>query len=250
MTIYKVKFSKEKLSELPADECALFLSLAHLSNEIVALDKLIIWSFDFTTDDEAISNGQSVLTMMLIKILSGKLKEGYDLLTKKFFGTKLSREYEHSLPEDCKDSLVNLKRYFSNRNAINTVRNNYAFHYAPDELKAALPNTPEDLFLYFEEGQQGNTLNFFADAIANHALLKSLGYKDDREAFNQLIKESTDVASWILNISSSLMGNFVLRHRSGIIEGDLEEVSFDKNLPLSRNIIIPWFTDNSGSRLP
>jgi hypothetical protein len=45
MTIYKAKFSKERLLELPADECTLFLSLAHLSNEIIALDKLILWSY-------------------------------------------------------------------------------------------------------------------------------------------------------------------------------------------------------------
>jgi hypothetical protein len=249
MTIYKVKFSKEKLRELPADECALFLSLAHLSNEIVALDKLIIWSYDFSSENEATTDGQIALCMMLIKLLSGKLKEGYELLTKKFFGTKLSREYEQSLPDEGKEILSRLKRYFSTRNSISFVRNNYAFHYSPDELNTALPSTPEDLVLYFEEGRQENTLNYFAEAIANRALLQSLGYRDDHEAFDQLINESTEVAGWILDISSFLMGSFILRYRSGIMEGGIEKVSFDGKLPLSSDIRIPWFTDNSVSHL-
>jgi hypothetical protein len=185
---------------------------------------------------------------MLIKLLSGKLKEGYDLLTRKFFGTKLSLEYEQSLPEECKEILARLKRYFSKHNAISHVRNNYAFHYTPDELNAALPNTPEDLVLYFEVGRQENTLNYFAEAITNRALLQSLGYRDDHEAFDQLVTESTEVAGWILQISSYLMGSFILRHKSGIMEGGIAEVSFDKKLPSSNNIRIPWFTDNSASQ--
>jgi hypothetical protein len=145
MTIYKTKFSKKRLLDLPADECTLFLSLAHLSNEIVALDKLIIWSFDLSSENEAVGDGQTALCFMLIKLLSGKLKEGYNLLIKKFFGTKLSHEYEQFLPDECEETLARLKQYFSKSNAINHVRNNYAFHYTLDELNEALPNTPEDL---------------------------------------------------------------------------------------------------------
>jgi hypothetical protein len=102
------------------------------------------------------------------------------------------------------------------------------------------------IILYFEEGKQGNTLNYFAEAIANRALLLSLGFKDDRKAFEQLITEITEVASWILEVSDVIMSGFILRHKDGIIEGGITEVYFDK-LPTSKSIKIPWFTDNTAS---
>jgi hypothetical protein len=151
MKIYISKISKEVLERVPADECAIFLSLAHLSNEIIGLEKLVLWSYDLSSDNKAIANGQVTLSLMLIKLLSGKLKEGYKLIKNKYYSTEFSREYEKILSNKHKDTLDLLKRYFSKRNIIDNVRNNYAFHYTPDGLRAALPNINEDLLLYIEE---------------------------------------------------------------------------------------------------
>ena len=244
MTIYKATLSKNKLLELPADESSLFLSLAHFSNEIIALTKLVIWSHDFSSEDEAATDGQTALSLMLIKLMSGKLKEGYNLITKKFFGTELSRKYESFLPDESKEVLNQLKRYFGKRNTIDYVRNNYAFHYTLENIISAIPNTPEELTFYFETGRQENTLNYFAEAIANRALLQSLGYESNQEAFNQLITETTQVAGWLLEVSSFVMGSFILMHKDGIMQSGIQEVYFDK-LPHLNNIKIPWFVDTS-----
>lgn len=245
MTIYMAKISKKRLQELPVDERTLFLSLAHLCNEIIALEKLILYSYDISSENETINNGQVAMSLMLIKLLSGKLKEGYKLLKKKFFGTKISRDYAQSLSDECKETLAQLKRYFDNsNNAIHIVRNNYAFHYSPDELNTAFPNIPEDLILYVEKEGQGNNLHYFAEVIANRALLQSLGKEDEFEAFKQLIAESTKIAGWLLNISNAIMNEFLKRHINGIWEGNATEVYFDK-LPSFNDISIPWFTDNS-----
>jgi hypothetical protein len=238
------KISKERLQELPVDERALFLSLAHLSNEIIALQKLILWSYDVSSENESINNGHVAMSLMLIKLLSGKLKEGHNLLKKKFFGTKISRSYAQSLSDKCKETLVQLKRYFGNRNVIDVVRNNYAFHYTPEELNAALPKIPEDLILYIEKEGKGNNLHYFAEVIANRALLQSLGKQDEFEAFMHLIGESTRIADWLLTISDAIMNEFLQRHISDIWESNAIEVYFDK-LPSFNDISIPWFTDNS-----
>jgi len=244
MTIYKTILSKEKLLELPSEESSLFLGLAHLSNEIVALTKLVIWTHDFSSDNEAIGDGQTAICLMMIKLMSGKLKEGYNLITKKFFGTKLSLAYDEFLPNECKGILKELNRYFNKHNAVDHVRNNYAFHYTPENLSLAIPNTQEDLVLYFEEGRQDNNLNYFAEVIANRALLQSLEYGNDQEAFDRLITETTKIASWLLEVSSHIMGSFILKHGKDILESGIEEVHFD-SLPRSNSVKIPWFIDNS-----
>jgi hypothetical protein len=150
---------------------------------------------------------------------------------------------EKILSNKHKDTLDLLKRYFSKRNIIDNVRNNYAFHYTPDGLRAALPNINEDLLLYIEESGKGNNLNYFAEVIANRALLQSIEKEDEFEAFKQLAKETINISELLLKASEGIMEAFLRRYKKDIWEGNAEEVYFDK-LPSFGDICIPWFTDN------
>ncbi|MEA3459439.1 MAG: hypothetical protein U9R11_01990 [Chloroflexota bacterium] len=245
MTVYAARLSKAQLQSVPPEERSLFLSIAHLVNEINALHKLVLWASDFSSGNEVEVHGQVSLTLMLLKLLAGKLKEGHKLLRKRFYGTAVSRDYEPSLRQEGRDALAEIKKYFGrSNNNVNYIRNNYAFHYSPDELDAVLPHVPEDLELYVESGGSANNLYYFAEVLAGRALLRSMGASDDQAAYRQLVEEIPKVARWFAVVCDSLMTEFLRRHAGGIWEGKAVEVPLGE-LPPLLGVRLPWFTDTS-----
>jgi hypothetical protein len=246
MTVYKAKFNKVTLETLPARERSLFLALAHLANEIRALEKLVLWSGQLESQNDAQVSGQTSLMFMFLKLLAGKLKEGHKLLQKGFFGTGISRDYK--LSKEAQDALGEIKNYFDRRNTIHRVRNKFAFHYSPDEMDRVLPGLPDELEVYIQEEGSANNLYYFAEVLANRALLRSIQVEDDQNAYHQLMEEIVKVTHWFTIVCDALMTEFLRRHIDGIWEGHAEEVSFN-DLPLFQSVQIPWFTDTSGLSL-
>lgn len=177
MRVYNVKLSKDALLGVPENERTFFLSLAHLANEINALQKLVLWSCDFSSQNPAFDKGQTALSFMLLKLLAGKLNEANELLQKKFHGLSVSRDYEPSLSEEARDALSKIKSYFGRENLIHKVRKNYAFHYSPDELAAVLPSVSEDIDLYIDSAERIlKNLYYFAEVLANTAMLSGIDH--------------------------------------------------------------------------
>ncbi len=244
MKVFVAKLSKEKLSFRSESERVFFLSIAHLANEIRALLKLTFWVDKSPEQTDAEINGRVVLTFMLIKLLAGKLKEGHELLQTKYFGSGLSREYNPLSREDGEKALQEIKKYFGKPNLIEQIRNNYAFHYSPGQLDMVLPSVPEKLELYIEQEGSANNLYYFAEALANRALLQDMGDGDDFVAYKRLMSEVPKVANWFSRLCDALLYEFLNRMDEGIWEGYAEEVKFGK-LPSFLDIRIPWFTEPS-----
>lgn len=244
MTIYVAKLNKAALEAIPSHERSLFLSLAHFSNELNAFHKLVLWSGKFTSRNNAEINGQLSLMLMFSKLLAGKLYEAYELLKKKFYGTKLSREYEDSLPAEARDALDQIKRYFSRSNIISHVRNNYAFHFSSEELRMTLPSVPDELEIYLQKDGSANNLYYFAEVIETRALLQSIDSEDEQIAYRKLMEEIGKVAHWFTIVCDLLVAEFIRRHISNIWKESATEVPFD-NLEPFQNIRIPWFTDTA-----
>lgn len=245
MTMYMAKLNKATLETVPPDERSLFLSLAHLANEINAFHKLVLWSAEFTPGNNAETSGQVSLMLMFLKLLAGKLNEGNVLLKKKFYSVGLFREYKNSLSAEARETLDKINKYFGQSNTINRVRNNYAFHYSPDELGATLPSVPDELEVYLQQGASANNLYYFAEVVANRALLRSMGLEDEQTAYHQLMQEIVQVAHWFIIVCDSLITLFLGKYAGGIWQEAAIEISFS-NLPPFRSIRIPWFTETSG----
>jgi len=230
VAVYMAKLNKARLETIPSHERSLFLCLAHLANEINTFHKLMLWSGKFTPGNDAETNGQISLMLMFLKLLAGKLYEGHKLLKKRFYGTELSRDYKPSLPPDAQDALDEIKKYFSRSNTIKHVRNNYAFHYSPDELSITLPSVPDELEVYIQEGGRANNLYYFAEVLITRALFQSMGLEDEQVAYHQLMEEVVKVANWFNIVCDSLMLEFLRRYIGYIWQEAAIEISFG-NLP-------------------
>jgi hypothetical protein len=245
MKIFVAKLNKEKLSSASsAAERSFFLVMAHLVNEINALNKLILWSHEYPTQNTAEENGKMSLTFLLLRLLAGKLSEGNELLHKKFYGSKISKNYEPALSAKGREALSQIKQYFRGTNNVAAIRNNYAFHYSPEELDSVLPTISEELELYVSDGGGANTLYYFAEVLAIRAILNSIDDKDGYSAYKKLTEELPMIAGWFIDFAEALLVEFLSKQEENLWDGFAEEVKFDK-LPSISEIKIPWFTDTT-----
>lgn len=245
MAVFVARFSKKALESIPPDERTFFFSIAHLANEINALQKLLLFTLQNSNENDTEEKGNLSYKLLLLNLLAGKLSEGYKLFQKVFYGRGLSKEYVPSLEDEAQKNLKELQRYFGKENTVSKMRNNYAFHYSPDELDKTLPDIPEEeLEIYISDDGISNSLYYFAEALAGHALLSSLDVEDNQAAFAQIVEEVPRVARWFGFASESLMVEFFKRHQDGIWDGKAEEAEFAE-LPEIGRIRLPWFTNLS-----
>lgn len=113
MYVYRGRLNKAEVLRLPDHERTLFCAIAHLQNEISILLRAVLWSSDFSSDNQAEIQGQISTSLFFVKLLAGKLREGWTLLEKFFFRYQsLSSDFlAHANPKQ-KAALEALSRYF------------------------------------------------------------------------------------------------------------------------------------------
>lgn len=125
MNVYRSRLNKEKLLQIPELERKLFITIAHLQNEIRFSLYGAVWSADYSSDNEAIVHGQISLNFFYSKILAGKLYEGWKLLQTHYCGNKpLSLDFNANGSKEAISILKELGKYFGRKNAISHVGRN------------------------------------------------------------------------------------------------------------------------------
>lgn len=244
MKVIDVQFDQSKLLLLPEDERTLYFSLGHAANEVNALTKLLYWASNGLARNEAEQHGCEALELLFIQLLAGKLNESYNLLNKKYSGVGLSKKYDSKLDDAAKESLQRLKRYFGPENACNKIRNNFAFHYCPNELAATLPTLTDELHAYLQRDAAPNNLFAFSETLLSQALLELIRSIGDYDSIDKLVRELFNVGFWFIQVSGALMfaigdvNGFELRLKDPV------EVQFEE-LPLFQSLAISWFSDTS-----
>ena len=244
MKIIDVQLDKSKLLLLPEEERTLYFSLGHAVNEVNALTKLLYWSSNGSSKNEAEQRGQEALELLFIRLLAGKLNESWLLLRQKYFGAKLSKKYDSKLDNAAKKSFRKLQRYFGSKNACYAIRNKFAFHYSPDELTATLPTTTDDLHAYLQRDAAPNNLFAFSETLLTQALLALLKSIGDYDSLDKLVGELFKTGALFVQVADALM--FAIGDDCGLELRlkDPEEVKFE-DLPAFQSVAIPWFSDTS-----
>ena len=245
MSVIRVEVNKDKFASLPAAEQTLFLGVAHLYNEVNATTKLLYWAATTPTGTEAQDHGRLSLLLMLIQLLAGKLNEGWELFTKAYFGSVLSREFEPALDASGREALQYLKRYFGKANEVNVIRNKFAFHYTPHELETVLPHVTEPLYAYMEADLAPNNLFFFSEAMTAQALVRVLSSEVRTRSFEELVETLFEVAASFAIASDAIMDAILTKSGHDLRVGQPVEVVLSGPLDF-RAVPVPWFTDTSG----
>lgn len=200
MELYKFEIPKKILEALPENELLFFIQIGTVLSEIYTLHRLTLFSNKNleTTVERRAQNAQS---FFLLTLLTGKLSESWKLLEKLYFGGKLSKEYEKFLPDDAKESLNKLKRYFNRENLITTVRNKISSHYDFHEIKKHIKKIgeAEPLVIYLSPAR-GNCFYYASNLLTMMTVLEMTNEATDAlKALDKFFKEIWEVAEWFLD---------------------------------------------------
>ncbi len=246
MTVYRATLSKEALLDLDSADRRLFISIAHVANEVKGMQKLLLWSSNFQDDNDALVQGRISLSLLLLRKLAGTLNEAHRVIQQRFTSTKMGRDYQPLLSSKGKEALRWLKHYFGSTNLVNGIRNRHAFHYSPEGIDSGLADLPDKLEMYLEDTGSANNLFYFAEALATRSLLKeaSGGGQNEAVAFNSIVSDINEVARRVDDFAEAFMSAFIELHAETVWEGNAQKVSFE-SLTRFSSVTIDWFTDTS-----
>ena len=200
MKLLKINIPKLKLDTISEIEQVFFIQLMQLLNELNILQKCVIVSNNELESLTTIEKrGQISQAQFFIRTLAGKLNEGWKMISKNFVETQLSREYENLLSQKGKESLSELKVYFSDENnLVRLIRNKFAFHYDRKKIREEVKKIPQEALLevYISE-HRANCLYSLSDTIVNWSILNSIDSSNPQRAMDILIGEiALKVSRW------------------------------------------------------
>ncbi|MCK5708755.1 MAG: hypothetical protein KAI43_13995 [Candidatus Aureabacteria bacterium] len=244
MNIEKLTLTKKHLDLLPEKERVFFIQLAHLSNEITVLTKLLILS-NSTSKTEVINKAYAMQSSLIARMSIGKLYEAWRLLKINFFASKLSKKYEPKLAKDGLHSLQKLKKYFGKNNLISDIRNNFSFHYPSfDEIKKQLDAIPDETeFQLFLGNAYANNNYYIAEEILFNAMLNYVKKTTLQDAMVDIFDDLSQVSDWFILFAQHCMTSF-LEEFMGEIKDTLKTQTL--NVKSQGNIYklkIPYFVD-------
>lgn len=187
---------------------------------------------------------ENAQALVVGRILTGKIYECWNLLRAAFFGSGVSRTYHSRFDAEALSALDALKRYFGRDNLIAKVRNEHAFHYDVNQVKAGyhtlVEGDPLDAYL---SQTNANTLYAFADTIVGRAMLESIMPGDPAKAFDALLRETAQAIAWINTVIGAVMFACLEAHVGGdlyALGGKIVEI---EGAPHSQVVSIPYFIE-------
>ena len=244
--IFNAKLNKDLLRSIDETERAFIFAMVHFSNEMNALNKLLLWTSIKPSPNRVENLGRLTFQFMFMRYFAGKLFEGYQLLSKSYQGSSLSKEYTPNLSEEAKSALKNINSYFSKENIIYKIRNTLAFHYDPKTLDNGFLDSPDDFDVFLEKDGSANSLFYFGEVVAGRALISEGGdlSSGTNNPFENLVKEVFKVARWFTKVTSEIFVLFVNKYSDKIWEKEPVELELQGLISIL-DIQIPWFTDLS-----
>jgi len=206
MKIYDIPISKKHLDSFPNDERLFFVQIGHLANELLTLNRLLLFVSNSPTTTQLETRAKNSQALLLIRLCCGKLFEGWQMLQSSYFGSQLSKQFDGWLDENGQKGLDKIKQYFSKQNLIKDIRDNFAFHYSSGDLEAQLRvNEGTDTLNIYFGNAQGNSYYYFADVLVGRAMLRKVKGVEPQEAMNTLFENPISAIEWFLAFIHSCM---------------------------------------------
>lgn len=244
--VNRIRIGKDKLSEIPNDERGFLFMLGHIGNELSMLQKLQWYASNYKYPTESVEDHvHTSQALMVAKLLVAKEKEAWEFIRAIFLSTPLGKIYVPLLTSDAKAALDSLKVYFGKSTIIDTVRNEFAFHYSTDgwlsRLTAAYDKIDEGECVFYVSKSRANTHWYGAEAVVNYALLESVQVGEPTAAMDQLMDESLDVAAWLTTFVDHCIVAIVEKHLGvGFVRKQMEPITI-RNVSNPQNVNVPFF---------
>lgn len=248
MKLRNAKFNSKIFADLPKAERDNLVSIAHFQNELRFSLLGVAWTKVINSESDVIQKGQISYNLFFLKMLAGKLYEGWKMLSKHHFSNKeLSMHFRNNCCSESRDLLMELKGYFSKANAISKIRNDFSFHYSPEELGDRSLKINEDLDIYISAENDANSLYYFAEAAANWSMIGIFNNPDDANPLEVITNEIIGIAKKFNRFNTLYIMYLINKQDINVWDGLTEELEIE-NLPLFNKVRIPFFTDTGYAR--
>ena len=181
----RYELNRDEIENIDEDELALFFNVGHISNELNTMNKMLLFSVETNDQAEPIHAASITNTMLIARLISGKLNESYNYLKDNFHTKKFSKDYSQSFDKKLKAILKKTNKYFNKKSCpIRKVRNFQSFHYDKKHMLSLLRHSNDNLFFYLHKSF-GNTLYYHSEILKMLELVNILdenGSEKENEA--------------------------------------------------------------------
>lgn len=229
MKLYRIEYKPCDFRSLPEKHRKLLLFLCAGISELNVLSKV----FRFAPAMNPIEHHDRVAAraqgMVLGQIYTGKIFEFWKTFQTLYFKSRLSSDYHSKLSTNSQAALKGLKRYFGNKNLIEKVRNNHAFHHSPEKVDEAQVTFPSDEgFSLYLSDSLANSVFEFADLLYIYATMETINPGDPEKAYGALIEDTANVTSHLNQLASELIATLLKEFLPASLDNlPLKEVQVD-----------------------
>lgn len=245
--VSKIQITKEVLLSMCENERVFFIQSGDLLNDLNVFSKLLMFCMNRQREDKvAMKTARDVQTMCLIRILVGKLHEGWKLIDKWYYGSAVSRKYDQFLGQSAKAAVDEIKKYFSRRtNLISEIRNRLAFHYGPkkpeewrERVRVLIDKMQASQILeVYVSKAHGNCLFPMSNESVILDILNLTGESNNKQAWEKLHEDIKKVINWFIDFLNDY--HLVCAEEYlGLKACGEEEIP----APSIKNVSLPYFT--------
>lgn len=243
ISIHQITISKSQLDQAPEEERLTYLMAGNLANDLLILQKLLIMS-SHTAATMGVPHSTPVngSTLLLLKLLAGRLYEGWNWL--RGVSTKNVRiHFSKNKEGDAFTCYRQITDYFTRDNIIDTLRQKVGFHSDVDAMRAGyLLLAREDVTEYISE-QRGNSFYGSADIALIGTICHLTGTDDVSAGLGRVADELAHVADLFGDLAVQVAMYFCIDLLDINAKGQLENV-IEMEVPLLEDLRLPYFTDS------
>jgi len=240
MKVKKIFIPRKNINKQAEEERFLFYMSNWFLSEIRTLKSIYFFSMNVNNASLPEIYGRNYRTMFIGCLLGAKLWEGWQMLQKCYFSTKIHSKYEPLYSQEAKNSLNSLKSYFNKGKGtiIGRIRES-TFHYPTSQKeKNAFEKyfTPEkeDEGVYYFLGHTYEQSLYSIDQFIVSFKEKTKA-KDIRNAIKLFHKEIEEVISSFYGFFGEYI--FLFQKKCGFSQKDMQL----ENLAIRKEVEIPFF---------
>lgn len=191
ITVTRLSFTTQDFTKLPLEERMLFIRLAHAYNDLRHIQQLVVRAIGALNNYQGIEHEIASHQMLYgLRQWYAALNEAWSVVRTRW-GNGVGKKFGPKLTNG-KKAYAFLKKYFSHKNLIRTIRDRFANHYETDHLARLLGELNSESGQHFVTTQHGGNIFYnAAESIQNLALIATAG---DELGFNESISWTDDVA--------------------------------------------------------
>tara|TARA_R110000868_G_scaffold157381_1_gene384586 strand:- start:717 stop:1463 length:747 start_codon:yes stop_codon:yes gene_type:complete len=210
--IYEIDVTDALYVSMTGSERTTVLLLAHATNELNVLQRLIMqMDTGPISKHQAINDAETGMLFTIVRLLIGKIFETWNLLsTRVLQNEEISKKYLPLLNQVETNALQELKKEFGKRNLLSKLRNNFSFHFPSNaEIDNSLNSLERNSKLsFFVSETQGNCFYAGAELV----ILEGMKNQYLPHHFSEIAHDTITTSRNLGDVLGGLIGQILQSH--------------------------------------